>query len=204
MRLELRGHHVDITPALRRLVDAKLAKLERLLNDRAVSAQAILTHREAPPPRRHHAARARREVPARRRPTPTTGRRSVGEAIEQISQQAQKIKGKRHDRTRHGVKTGVAAAAENNGARDAGAVASRPGRGARRASACGCRASCAPRARRSGRCRRPTPPGSSTPATAAIVVFRDAETAAISVLVPAAERRAHAGRNRSAERASDR
>jgi len=43
MRLELRGHHVDITPALRRLVGAKLAKIEQLLNDRAVSVKAILT-----------------------------------------------------------------------------------------------------------------------------------------------------------------
>ena len=42
MRLELTGRHVDIT-ALRRLVDTKLAKLERLLNDSAVSAQAVLT-----------------------------------------------------------------------------------------------------------------------------------------------------------------
>src|SRR3954447_20922934 len=43
MRLELRGHHVDVTPGLRRMVEQKLSKLERLLNDRAVSAQAILT-----------------------------------------------------------------------------------------------------------------------------------------------------------------
>ena len=43
MRLELHGHHVDVTPSLRRLVEGKLSKLERLLNDRAVSAHAILT-----------------------------------------------------------------------------------------------------------------------------------------------------------------
>jgi putative sigma-54 modulation protein len=43
MRLELRGHHVDVTPGLRRFVEEKLSKLERLLNHRAVSAQAILT-----------------------------------------------------------------------------------------------------------------------------------------------------------------
>ena len=43
MRLELTGRHVVITPALRRLVDTKLSKLERLLNDSAVSAQAVLT-----------------------------------------------------------------------------------------------------------------------------------------------------------------
>jgi putative sigma-54 modulation protein len=43
MRLELRGQHVDVTPSLRRCVEEKLSKLERLLNHRAVSAQAILT-----------------------------------------------------------------------------------------------------------------------------------------------------------------
>ena len=43
MRLELRGHHVDITPALRRLVSAKVGKIEQLLNDGAVSVKAILT-----------------------------------------------------------------------------------------------------------------------------------------------------------------
>ena len=43
MRLELTGRHIDITPALRRLVETKLVRLERLLNDRALSAQAVLT-----------------------------------------------------------------------------------------------------------------------------------------------------------------
>ena len=37
MRLELTGRHVDITPTLRRLVDTKLAKLERMLNNSVVS-----------------------------------------------------------------------------------------------------------------------------------------------------------------------
>src|SRR5262252_5789065 len=43
MRLELTGRHVDITPGLRRLVTSKLSKLERMLNHRAVSAQAVLS-----------------------------------------------------------------------------------------------------------------------------------------------------------------
>ena len=43
MRLELTGRHVEITPTLRRLVEGKLGKLERMLNDSAVSAQAVLT-----------------------------------------------------------------------------------------------------------------------------------------------------------------
>ena len=42
MRLELTGRHLDVTPALRKLVAAKLTKIERVLNDSAVSAQAVL------------------------------------------------------------------------------------------------------------------------------------------------------------------
>ena len=43
MRLDLTGRHITITPALRKLVDRKLAKLRRLLNDSMVSAQVVLT-----------------------------------------------------------------------------------------------------------------------------------------------------------------
>ena len=44
MRLELTGRRVDITPALRRLVDRRLGRLERMLNDSAVSAAVVLSH----------------------------------------------------------------------------------------------------------------------------------------------------------------
>src|SRR5512146_1703499 len=43
MRLALTGRHVDITPALQRLAERKVAKLDRLLNDGIVSAQVVLT-----------------------------------------------------------------------------------------------------------------------------------------------------------------
>ena len=43
MRLELTGRHVDITPDLRKLVEKRLAKLDRLLKGGIVSAQAVLT-----------------------------------------------------------------------------------------------------------------------------------------------------------------
>jgi ribosomal subunit interface protein len=42
MRLELSGRHLDITPGHRRMVVSKLKRLERLLNDAAVSAQVVL------------------------------------------------------------------------------------------------------------------------------------------------------------------
>ena len=44
MRVDnITGRHVDITPPLRKLVDQALAKLERILNDRAVSATVTLS-----------------------------------------------------------------------------------------------------------------------------------------------------------------
>lgn len=42
MKLLVTGRNVDITPALRQLIERKLTKLDRVLNDSAVSAQVIL------------------------------------------------------------------------------------------------------------------------------------------------------------------
>jgi putative sigma-54 modulation protein len=103
MRLELTGRHVDITPGLRRLVIRKLSKLERLLNDRAVSAQAVLS-------REKHSVRADITLHARgERFLHGVGNSdawepSIGEAIDKISQQAQRLKSKFTDRKRRGVK----------------------------------------------------------------------------------------------------
>jgi putative sigma-54 modulation protein len=103
MRLELTGRHVDITPALRRLVTAKLSKLERLLNDRAVSAQAVLS-------REKHSVRADITLHARGEKflhgvgNADGWETSIGEAIDKISQQAQRVKSKYTERKRRGVK----------------------------------------------------------------------------------------------------
>ena len=43
MRLLLTGRQVDITPSLRKLVDARLAKIERRLGGAVVSAQLVLS-----------------------------------------------------------------------------------------------------------------------------------------------------------------
>ena len=43
MRLQLKGKRVDITPQLKKLVEARLARLERLLNNSLVSAQMVLS-----------------------------------------------------------------------------------------------------------------------------------------------------------------
>ena len=42
MRVDITGRQVDITPGLRQLIGRRLAKLERLLNDRAISATVTL------------------------------------------------------------------------------------------------------------------------------------------------------------------
>jgi putative sigma-54 modulation protein len=178
MRLELRGHHVDITPALRRLVGAKLAKIEQLLNDRAVSVKAILTIEK----HRHRAnitLHARGEKFLHGEAETDKWETSVSEAVEQISQQAQKVKNKRHDLTRHRLKTGLVAAVENNGRETAVPKLARA-----RAVRARIRM---PRILRAT--RQAIKPMSAADAArqldagdGGIVVFRDVETASISIL----------------------
>lgn len=100
MRLELTGRHVDITPALRRLVERKLAELERLLAHPALSAQVVLTQQR-------HERRADVTLPAPgERFLHGTGQASAWKpaltsVIENLTQQAQKAKGKWQGHTRH-------------------------------------------------------------------------------------------------------
>jgi putative sigma-54 modulation protein len=174
MRLELTGRHTDITPALRRLVDTKLAKLERLLNDSAVSAQAVLT-------REKHVRRADITVHARGEKflhgvgNSASWEGSVCEAVDKIAQQAQKVKGKWQERKRRGSKGTPIIGEERE------AVVVRPEPPLRRVT---------PRMPRILRAeRQPIKAMSITDAARevdangdSIVVFRDAETATISVL----------------------
>jgi putative sigma-54 modulation protein len=101
MRLDITGRHVDITPPLRQLIDRRLAKLTRLLNDNVVSAQVILTKEKY---------RLRTEVIIHARGDNTL--RGLGEgnawplslrqAAVKIEQQAQKVKSKWAERKRRG------------------------------------------------------------------------------------------------------
>ena len=102
MRLELRGHHVDVTPGLRRFVEEKLSKLERLLKDRAVSAQAILTIEK----RRHVAditLHARGVMFLHGVGDSANWEVSLNRAIAKISHQAQKLKTRQKEK-RHRLK----------------------------------------------------------------------------------------------------
>ena len=111
MRLELTGRHVDITPTLRRLVDTKLAKLERMLNDSVVSAQAVLT-REKHRHRTDITLHARGEKFLHGVGDSGSWEASVSAAIEKITQQAHKIKGKWQERKRRGPDKGMTPVSE--------------------------------------------------------------------------------------------
>src|SRR3954470_12040610 len=183
MRLELTGRQVDITPALRRLLDTKLGKLERLLNDRAVSAQAVLSQLK-------NGCRADITLHARGEKflhgvgKGATWEPCVGDAVAKIVQQAQKVKGKWQARTRHAAKAGAAAAAANG----AGAT---PARTADRPAAPPASRARMPRIVRLARQRlKPMSVADAArqvEATGdAVVVFRDPDTQTVNVLYRAA------------------
>src|SRR6266536_2647665 len=115
MRLELRGRHVDLTPALRELIDSKLAKLERYLSERAISTQIILT-REKERRRVDITLHARGERFLHGVGDAVVWETSLGEAVEKIVQQAQKIKGKFEARKRQAPKAARVARVDGNGA----------------------------------------------------------------------------------------
>lgn len=102
MRLELTGRHLDVSPALRRLVERKLAKLERLLDHRALSAQVVLSVGK----RSHRAdvtLHARGEKFLHGVAEAPAWAAAVGGAMTKIEQQAQKVKGKFDNRKRSRV-----------------------------------------------------------------------------------------------------
>ena len=177
MRLELTGRHVDITPSIRRLVETKIGKLERLLNDSALSAQAVLTREK----HRHRAditLHARGEKFLHGVGDSATWEASLTAAIGKISQQVQKVKGKWQERKRRGVGKEASGAA---GHREA--VAVRPiGRSAPAGERAGM-----PRIMRASR-QRIKPMSVSDAAREidvvreGVVVFRDPATEAINVL----------------------
>jgi putative sigma-54 modulation protein len=177
MRLELTGRHVDITPTLRRLVTKKLTKLERLLNNSALSAQVVLTQEK----HRHRAditLHARGEKFLHGVGDAGSWAMSLSEANDKIAQQAAKVKGKWQEWKRRGRRASGDSAVE--GLPVATAVASEPGQPDR----------VKPRMPRVLRATRQAVKA-MTLADAAremdvngdgVVVFRDVETAAINVL----------------------
>ena len=101
MRLEITGRHVDITAQLRQLINRRLSKLERLLNDNAISTQVILSKEKY----RHRSEiiiHARGDNMLRGMGEGTSWQIAVRDAAAKIEQQAQTLKGKWKERKRRG------------------------------------------------------------------------------------------------------
>jgi ribosome hibernation promoting factor len=99
MRLELTGRHVTITPLLRRLVEQRLAHLDRILNDSVVSVQVVVTKEKF----RHHVditLHARGDHFLHGAATGRDWDTTINVAAEKIEHQAQKLKGKWKGRKR--------------------------------------------------------------------------------------------------------
>jgi putative sigma-54 modulation protein len=99
MRLVLKGRNVEVTPAIRRLVDGKLAKLDRVDQGVLVSAQVELA-------RERHRCLVDVRIHARGdhmlHGSGVTGawETSLSDALEKINLQVQKMKGKWQERKR--------------------------------------------------------------------------------------------------------
>ena len=94
MELELTGRHLDITPTMRRLVGAKIGKLERVLNDSAVSAHVVLArekHRHLSEINLH----ARGDKFLHAIGDAGNWEASLSNAVDKLSQQVQKVKTRR-------------------------------------------------------------------------------------------------------------
>ena len=94
MELELTGRHLDITPTMRRLVGTKIGKLERVLNDSAVSAHVVLArekHRHLSEINLH----ARGDKFLHAIGDAGNWEASLSNAVDKLSQQVQKVKTRR-------------------------------------------------------------------------------------------------------------
>jgi putative sigma-54 modulation protein len=103
MRLDITGRHVDVTPPLRQLLDKRLARLARVLNDAAVSAAITLT-KEKYRHRTEIVVHTRGDHVLRGNGEGTAWPLSVRQATEKIEQQAETLKGKWQDRKRKHAK----------------------------------------------------------------------------------------------------
>jgi ribosomal subunit interface protein len=99
MRLLLTGRQVSITPNLRRLVETRLAKLERRFGDALVSAQVVLS-REKNRLVAEVVVHARQDHILTGIGTTSTWGTSLSAAVKKVLQQAETVKGKWQERKR--------------------------------------------------------------------------------------------------------
>lgn len=110
MRLDVTGRHVEVTAALRQLITRRLARLQRLLNDHVISAHVILT-KEKYRHRTEIVIHARGDHILRGQGEGTAWPISLRDAAAKIEQQAQTLKGKWSERKRKGAGTRAIASA---------------------------------------------------------------------------------------------
>jgi ribosomal subunit interface protein len=99
MRLMLTGRQVDITPNLRRLVEARLAKLERRFSEALVSTQVVLS-REKNRLVADVVVHARQDHTLKGIGTTQAWGTSLTAAVNKVLQQAETVKGKWQERKR--------------------------------------------------------------------------------------------------------
>ncbi|MCC7044707.1 MAG: ribosome-associated translation inhibitor RaiA [Acidobacteria bacterium] len=101
MTLTVTGRHIELSPLVRQQIQTKFARLERLLNDSAVSAQVIVTkeRQAAVCEVTLHARGDHMLVGVGRHARILT---AVGEAIDKVKQQAQRLSDRWKTRRRNG------------------------------------------------------------------------------------------------------
>lgn len=109
MRVDITGRHVDITLPLRHLIDRSLVRIERLLNDRAMSATVILT-KEKYRHRTELVVHARGDHMLSGNGEGNGWPLSVRKAAAKIEQQARKLKSRWTEEKRKRDGTGASAA----------------------------------------------------------------------------------------------
>jgi putative sigma-54 modulation protein len=119
MRVDVTGRHVEITTPLRNLINQRLAKLERLLNDSAVSAVVILT-KEKYRHRTELVIHARGDHILRGLGEGNAWPVSVRQAAQKVEQQAQTLKGKWAERKRSSTRRRTPRAAAADGGQAGG------------------------------------------------------------------------------------
>jgi putative sigma-54 modulation protein len=102
MRLDITGRHMEISAPLRQLITKRFARLERLLNDAAVSATITLS-KEKYRLRTEIAVHTRGDHVLRGNGEGNAWPISIRQATEKVEQQAQTLKGKWDGRKRKGA-----------------------------------------------------------------------------------------------------
>ena len=102
MRLDITGRHMEISVPLRQLITKRFARLERLLNDAAVSATVTLS-KEKYRLRTEIAVHTRGDHVLRGNGEGTAWPISIRQATAKVEQQAQTLKGKWDGRKRKGA-----------------------------------------------------------------------------------------------------